>query len=135
MLVLLCDKSWQSYGNVDIFYIISSLIKFVFLGRKGSKKTNSWSTVNYRVNSIPSTFQNPHIQLWISLRNFVTMSEPYSSLRLEILAAEPQPQAFDSDWYSYRKIRECKRKTSLFFYHVIPTDIICLWWDILLPWK
>ncbi len=44
-------------------------------------------------------------------------------MRPEFLAAEPQPQAFDPDWYPYRKIRECKRKTSLFFYHVIPTDI------------
>ena len=43
---------------------------------------------------------------------------PYPGLRLESLAAaaaaiaaEPQPQAFDPDWYPYRKIRECKRKT------------------------
>ena len=31
------------------------------------------------------------------------------------IAAEPQPQAFDPVWYPYRKIRESKRKTSLFF--------------------
>ena len=57
----------------------------------------------------------------------------YPGLRLESLAAaaaaiaaEPQPQAFDPDWHPYRKIRDYKRKTSLFFYHVISTDIICL---------
>ena len=62
----------------------------------------------------------------------------YPELRLEFLAAtaaaaetataaEPQPQAFGPGWYPHRKIREYKRKTSLFFYHVIPTDIICIW--------
>ena len=46
---------------------------------------------------------------------------PYPGLRLESLAAaaaaiaaEPQPQAFDPDWHPYGKIREYKRKTSLF---------------------
>ena len=67
-----------------------------------------------------------------------SMFLPYPELRLDFLAAtaaaaaaaiavEPQPQAFDPDWYPHSKIREYKRKTSLFFYHVIPTDIICLW--------
>ena len=41
---------------------------------------------------------------------------PYPELRLEFLAAaaEPQPQAFDPDWYPYRKIRECKHKHRFF---------------------
>ena len=57
---------------------------------------------------------------------------PYPELRLEFLAAAAAAAAtaaaaaFDPGWYPHRKIRECKRKTSLFFYHVIPTDIICL---------
>ena len=67
---------------------------------------------------------------WFFLE-FFCFSPVYPGLRLESLAAaaiaaEPQPQAFDPDWYPYRKIRECKRKTLLFFYHVIPTEIICL---------
>ncbi len=63
--------------------------------------------------------------IFVKNLNFRYLSKPYPGLRLESLAAaaaaaaaaiaaEPQPQAFDPDWYPYRKIREYKRKTSLF---------------------